>query len=436
MWPRTLFGRTALIIAASLIIAQSTFLVLAHLSFSRLHVHQITTLIQDNVHTVATARRLLPPVARRRFDQRLTRPTMRLRDQVPRSGAVGPFPAAVTRALSHAGTPAVAQPRPGGVTVNVAVGAHHWLAIDLPGLPSRLPWPRIGFLVVGLLVTGSGALLLVRRVNRPLAALAAAASAFGRGQSPGPLPIDGPVEVARVCVAFNRMTTDARRYEDDRALLLAGVSHDLRTPLARMRLAVELVPPADTALRDGMIQDIAEMDGILAEFLAYARHGVEETPTTGDLHHLIADIIHRYDRQGATIHFQPGTVGPFAFRPVAVTRLIGNIIDNAVRHAGGDVTVTTGSDGHFAVITVADRGPGLRDSERQRLAAGHPLSEGRQRGLGLAVASRIAAAHGGTLTLDNRDGGGLEATIRLPLAGPPSVEGAAGPHPQHPQDRR
>lgn len=434
MWPRTLFGRTALIIAASLVIAQSTFFVLARLSFSRLHVHQIATLLRDNANTVVTARRLLPPDARPRFDRRLAHADIAMQTQAPQPGPVGPFPDAVVRALNARGTPVIAMPQAQGVTFSFALGTGRWLDIGLPGLPPRLPWPRIGFLVVGLLVTGSGALLLVRRVNRPLAALATAASTFGRGHNPGPLPIDGPVEIARVCVAFNRMTADARRYEEDRALLLAGVSHDLRTPLARMRLAVELAPPADTGLRDGIIQDIEEMDSILAEFLAYARHGAEEAPTTGDLNHLITDVIRRYGRQGATIYFRPGAVKPFAYRPVAVARLIGNIIDNAVRHAGGNVTVHTRTDGPFTEVIIADRGPGLRESERQRLADGHPLSDGRSRGLGLAVATRIATAQGGTLALNNRDQGGLEAIIRLPSAGPPLIKGAAAGDPQRAQD--
>lgn len=418
MWPRTLFGRTALIIAAALVIAQSTFLWLAHLSFLPLRTLQLTSLLENSAVVTAAALRTLPPQRIGDFARHLRAHDLHIAAQRPPAGQRTAFFAPIVHALKAHGYPATAADVPTGVRFGIRLDQTHWLTLLVPGRPPILPWPRLGFLVVGLLVTGVGALVLVRRVNRPLAALAAAATSFGEGQDPAALPLDGPTEIASVCAAFNRMTAEARRHEHDRALLLAGVSHDLRTPLARLRLAVEL-SGTDEALRGGMIQDIEEMDGILAEFLAYVRYGVEEAVTPGDLNSLVSDVVARYSRRGHGITFAPSVLPIFPYRQLATTRLVTNLIDNACRHAGGDgITVSTGRGDDWAEVTVADRGPGLRAADRLRFTAGMIPGEPHRRGLGLIIARRIAQAQGGALTLEDRTGGGLVARARLPLSAP------------------
>ncbi|MDA8361287.1 MAG: ATP-binding protein [Gammaproteobacteria bacterium] len=434
MWPRTLFGRTALIIAVALLVAQSTFIWLVHLSFSPLRTLQLASLLENTAAVTSTALSTLSAAEKPAFLRNLQAHGLRVTIRKPPDrGATAPFFGPIVRTLKQRGYPAMATPTRTGVRFGIRLDDRHWLMLVVPGRPPVLPWPRLGFLVMGLLVTGVGALLLVRRVNRPLAALAAAAACFGEGRDPPPLPLDGPTEIAHVCSAFNRMTADARQHERDRALLLAGVSHDLRTPLARLRLAVELLGP-DRELREGMIQDIEEMDGILAEFLAYVRHGVEEHVVPGNLNDLVEEVVARYARQGIGIRFIPSALPTFPYRPRATTRLVTNLVDNACRHAGGqDIVVTTGHDTISAEITVADRGPGLTAAEHSRLTDGLIPGETHRRGLGLIIAQRIAETQGGRLILEKRRGGGLLARVRLPLV-PPLVEGATGAQPHGLQD--
>ncbi|HUW97704.1 MAG TPA: ATP-binding protein [Acidiferrobacter sp.] len=427
LWPETLFGRTALIIALSLVIAQFTFLFLVRLSFTHVHVRQIALLISDEAQTIQAAERFLSPAQRRAFEAHLRPLGVRFETQAKAPTAIGPFGRALTHQLTNGGLPAEITTHKDSLNVSVATQGRS-LSVHLPGLSPMLPWPRIGFLIVGSLLAGLGALLIVRRVNRPLAELASAAMAFGHGENPPPLSGEGPIEVRRVSAAFNQMTEAARRYERDRALLLAGVSHDLRTPLARMRLAVELALACDPGLRLGMIQDVEEMDGILAEFLAYARHGVEEVPITGQLAGLIKDIVLRYNRQGQAIVYDSEPLPDFAYRPLATGRLIGNLVDNAVSHGRPPIHIQTFVAAGFVHIVITDRGPGLTERQRTHLLSAIELNTGNRRGLGLAIARRIAEAHGGTIQLRNREGGGLEVLVRLPLREPALLEGAASPH--------
>ncbi len=426
LWPDTLFGRTALVIALALVIAQATFLILARLSFSHLRVAQVADLVAQETEVVRAAQSLVPPDRHDALADSLRAAGVQAGPaEGPGRPAGGPFAQALVANLAARGIRARIIREPYGLLIRTQ-GAAGRVSLRLPETPPALPWPRIGFLIVGVLLAGSGALLVVRRVNRPLAALTRAASAFGRGETLPPLPEDGPAEIRRVSRAFNRMTEDARRYERDRALLLAGVSHDLRTPLARMRLAVELYP-GDPELQTGMIQDIEEMDAILAEFLAYARHGVQEAPVSGDLDALIRDAVERFRRRTPDISYEADPLPRFPYRPVAIGRLVSNLLDNAVSHGKPPIAVRVSLTDRYVRIAVTDRGPGLTDAQRAELLAGRELSQGGRRGLGLAITRRIAEAHAGRLDLANRDGGGLQATVTLPLPGDAGLfEGAAG----------
>lgn len=424
LWPETLFGRTALIIALSLIIAQFTFLFLARLSFSRVRVRQIAAVIADEAHTIQAADSLLSAHQRAAFASKLHIMDTNGKNYGATSRPLGSFGHALQYKLRAKGLRAHLTIRAGHLHVAIAQGQTP-LQLKLPGALPMLPWPRIGFLLVGTLLAGGGALLIVRRVNRPLAELARAAGTLGRGETPPPLASDGPREIRRVSAAFNQMIEDRHRYERDRALLLTGVSHDLRTPLARMRLAVDLALPEDHELRLGMVQDIEEMDAILTEFLAYARHGIEEAPVVGRLDTLIDEIVLRYTRQGRRVVYDRKSLPSLAYRPLATGRLITNLIDNAVSHGHPPVRVHTSVDGRFVRLSISDEGPGLTETQLANLLSGIELHQDGRRGLGLAIARRIAEAHGGTLELRNRLSGGFEALICLPIREPGSGEGTA-----------
>jgi two-component system osmolarity sensor histidine kinase EnvZ len=217
------------------------------------------------------------------------------------------------------------------------------------------------------------------------------------------------------------MTANLRQLEEDRALLLAGVSHDLRTPLARLRLGVEM-QAHDEATRAGMVDDIAEMDRIIGQFLDFARGNREIAAERCDLDALVRTCVDRYARDGKDVRFAPGAVPVLPLRPTAIARLVTNLIDNALAYGAPPVEVTTGESAGKVVLDVADRGPGIPADLVERLkqpftrasparsdAHGVPGA-----GLGLAIVERIARLHGGTLDLLPRDGGGTVARVTLP----------------------
>ena len=283
--------------------------------------------------------------------------------------------------------------------------------------PIGLEWLGGGLALLGLALVG--AWLIASALSRPLGALAAAARVVGRGQLPAPLEETGPREMRSVSVAFNRMAGDLAAMERERATVLAGISHDLRTPLSRLRLAIEM-SGTDKQTADGMGADVEEMDKVIGQFLAFAR-GEDELLVAGDLHALIAEIVDGYRRREQAISFIPGRLPGLRFAPLALRRAIGNLIDNALRYAGGGIEVATVRNGALVLIEVRDRGPGVPASQLERLKRPFTrLDEARSgsggAGLGLAIVERIARAHGGRLELAAREGGGLVARLSLGAA--------------------
>lgn len=295
---------------------------------------------------------------------------------------------------------------------------HLWLAwpptraqqwIGLPYTPQdRDPWSIAGlWLLLGGVLGLLGALWIARRINRPLAALAGAALRVGRGETPHELAETGPTEIATLSRVFNQITREVQRLTADRTLLLAGVSHDLRTPLARLRLALEMLgDKTDVALQQGMVQDIDDMDRIVEQFLAYVRDGDIEPVRQTDLNELIRSTAARYQRQGHHVGLDLTPLPPLALCTTAMQRLLSNLIDNALRHGGGAVEVRTRLNNEKILLSVLDRGPGLSTTE--------PGVSQRSR-LGLIVVERIAQLRRSKLQLLPREGGGLEARVELAL---------------------
>ena len=280
--------------------------------------------------------------------------------------------------------------------------------------PFGLEWLGGGLALLGLAL--AGAWLIASALSRPLGAIAAAAREVGRGEPPAPLAETGPREMRTVSVAFNRMAGDLAAMERERATVLAGISHDLRTPLSRLRLAIEM-SGADRATAEGMGTDVEEMDQVIGQFLAFAR-GEDEPLVEGDLNTLMAEIVEGYRKREQTISFTSGNLSTLRFAPMAVRRAVTNLIDNALRYAGGTIEVGTRRDGALALIEVMDRGPGVPPSELERLKRPFTrLNEARSgrggAGLGLAIVERIARTHGGRFELAVREGGGLVARLGL-----------------------
>ncbi len=281
--------------------------------------------------------------------------------------------------------------------------------------PIGLEWLGGGLALLGLAL--AGAWLIASALSRPLGAIAAAARVVGRGQLPVPLAETGPREMRTVSVAFNRMAGDLAAMERERATVLAGISHDLRTPLSRLRLAIEM-SGADQQTADGMGADVEEMDKVIGQFLAFAR-GEDEPLAAGDLNTLIAEIVDGYRKREQAVSFMPGRLSSLRFAPLAMRRAVINLVDNALHYAGGAIEVATARNGAVVLVEVKDRGPGVPAAELERLKRPFTrLNEARSgsggAGLGLAIVERIARAHGGRFELAPRDGGGLAARLVIP----------------------
>lgn len=299
-----------------------------------------------------------------------------------------------------------------------------WLKVPLYPHPLRGQkiWSVLGwFLAIGLLSTAS-AWIFVSQLNQPLKRLVYAARQLGQGRSVR-LPIsDTPSEMTEVYRAFNQMAEDVEQAGRERELMLAGVSHDLRTPLTRLRLSLELMGD-HTDLTDDMVRDIEDMDAILDQFLAFIRDGRDESVEEVDLGDLVQEVAAPYNQNEERVHLRLEPIQPFPLRRVSMKRLLNNLIGNALNHAGTEVKVAAYVSGDtnapYVVLSVMDRGAGIDPSELEAIfnpfTRGDRARGGKGTGLGLAIVKRIAAMHGGNVELRNRPDGGLEARVRLPL---------------------
>ena len=309
-----------------------------------------------------------------------------------------------------------------GVWVNFKIDdLEYWVRLPRERVErtEQLRW--IGWGVLILLLSVAGAFAIVARINRPLGELTRAAAAIGRGDVPPPVVETGPAEVRTLSRAFNQMTTDLQRADADRALLLAGVSHDLRTPLSRIRLGVEMLDAkTDAGLREGMVQDVEDIDAVINQFLDFARGpGEPGSIAEMDLNELVQAAVGRYARQGKRVIARTGTVPMLKLQPLAMQRLLTNLIDNSLRHGGdeSEVEVETASGSGGVRLSVFDRGPGIPPADAARMLQPFTrMNEARSTpgsGLGLAIVDRIAKMHGGTVHLLARAGGGLEARVEF-----------------------
>ncbi|WP_085318113.1 sensor histidine kinase [Derxia lacustris] len=308
-----------------------------------------------------------------------------------------------------------------GIAIELDGRQQLMLLFDTPP-PNSVPPPVdvLGYLGLLLLVIGALALLLARVATRSLGRFAGAAEALSVNLDAPPLAEDGPVEVARAASAFNRMQAAIRRHLDERTQILASVSHDLKTPLTRLRLRAENLPEA-APQRARFIADIEAMDALVSEGLDYARSAqLHEARSPVDLDRLLATLAEDAADTGArvTVTGQLGQAVPAA--PRALQRALQNLLDNALRYGDGAADITLERAGAEVRIGVADRGPGLPDELLERVFEPFYRVEGsRSRasggtGLGLAIARNLMRAQGGDIVLSRRAGGGLLATLRMP----------------------
>lgn len=272
------------------------------------------------------------------------------------------------------------------------------------------------FWVIGsaVLLFGVAALFLRTQV-RGMRRLAAAAEAFGMGRDEGPIRPEGAIEVRRAATAFNRMRERLRRFLVQRTTMLAGVSHDLRTPLTRLRLALAMQPQIPAEDIADMTGDIEEMERLIAVYLNFARGEGSEQPVPTDIAALLDDVCIAARRAGAKVSLDalPGLTA--TLRPEAMRRALTNLVDNARRYAP-HIWVSARQTGPRELqILIEDDGPGIPAAKRETLLRPFESEDPAGTGLGLTIASDIVIAHGGVIRLLDRPGGGLRIAIDLPV---------------------
>lgn len=427
--PRSLFARVTLILCLGLAAAQGLSFWLTMMERDRVTLDIMTGYVEREVLSSVALLDHLPAAERERWLPQLARRSYRF---VLGPGIAGVAPDAdLSRRFATAIADGIGKAYP--LTVNGVPGDAERFQVHLTlsdGAPLTIdmrpmagapisPWlPAV--LVLQLLVLAICCWFAVRQVTRPLHQLAQAADDLGPDMTTTRLQEQGPSEVARAARAFNAMQDRIALYMAERIRILAAISHDLQTPITRMRMRVDMMD--DSADQPRLQQDLRELETLVKEGIAYARtlHGAQEPACRIDPDALIDSLVCDYvdAGQAVTLH---GTIGmALVTRPAALKRILGNLIDNALKFSGAaEVEVGTAADGRVTIV-VADRGPGIPDEALH--AVFEPfvrLETSRNRdtggtGLGLSIVRQLAGTLGTEVVLRNRAGGGLEARLALP----------------------
>ena len=309
-----------------------------------------------------------------------------------------------------------------GLWISFNIGQDdYWVVIPRVHVERSFPWQWLGWAALVLVLSLGAAYFIAARINRPLHLLMNAANRLRNGEQPEKLPEGSFAELREVNDTFNKMADSLAELDAERTLILAGVSHDIRTPLARLRLSVEMLPDdACDSLKGGMIQDIVDMDNIIHQFLDFVK-GVEGEPTQmTDINSLLQAVHDRQLRAGRDLVVQLSPTYILPIKPLAMQRLLDNLVGNAYAYGNGQVRIASKISADHILISVFDNGPGIPETHVEKLLRPFErLDTARSNaggsGLGLAIADRIAKLHHGKLALINRPEGGLEARLSLPI---------------------
>jgi signal transduction histidine kinase len=428
-WPRTLFARLALILFVGLALAQTMSVWLTLTERDQTMNNVMVGYIEREVTSSVALLDHLPPNERAEWLPRLERRTYRFILGPGVAGAEQPnaeLSARVAQSIEdgigkrYALTANAVSGDPSRLQVHLRLSDGAPLTIDyrpMAGVPLS-PWLPV-VLALQLIVLGTCCWLAVRRATRPLSQLAHAADTLGPDLKAERLPEDGPDEVARAARAFNAMHDRVKLYMTERLQILAAISHDLQTPITRMRLRVDVMD--DDVQGAKLQQDLHEMETMVKEGVTYARtmHGASEVPLRIDPDALLDSLVCDYLDAGKDVALQGQVASALVTRPQALRRIIGNLVDNALKFGGAaQIAVAKAQDGHVT-ISVLDRGPGIPDESLEAVFEPFVRLEGSRNrhtggtGLGLAIARQLALAMDASLSLQNRAGGGLEARLVL-----------------------
>lgn len=429
--PRTLFGRTAAAMLAA-------FLVFESLAFGVVWQTMIRPMTERSADDLAAKISLaaktwveLPPQTRTDFEMELAfRHDLELGEA--KSKLTQPArPTLFGQLLAQALTRRLQQE----VTLKRgADGAWLWLDIQVADKQLRVgfnqeryalqgPLVAVGVFLLGAALTVVTALLLVGRASLQLKSLAAKAAEVGQGRDSARLPETGPLELQELTAAFNRMAGEVHALLENRTVLLSGISHDLRTPITRLKLSLSMLDEADAAQVSRMERDLDEMNRLIGDMLVFARALQAGDVQDHDLSAILGDLAETAARLGPVRWQVPGEACRRRVGEAALRRIVGNLLENARRYGGDaeiELVLACGGEGEAEAetrISVLDRGPGIPSDQREAVFRPfHRLESSRSResggsGLGLAIARQLADAYGWRIEFRDREGGGLDASL-------------------------
>ncbi len=424
--PKTAFGRIALLVGFLLVINQLVSYFTISWYVTNPSMKQLVQLVASDVNTaIYVQHKDFPPEVRQEIMSSQNMELVSTRNGEPRAlREAQPYKVLTENLAQYLNVPVertemrveesdkiyywVKSPRHSNIWIRVAMEPFEGFNIH----------PPLVYFTAILLLSLLGGWIFTRQISRPLRRLEFAAREIGRGDNPGQLREKGLEEMVTVTRAFNQMARNVHQLEEDRTLLLAGVSHDLRTPLTRIRLATEFMGEAEAETKEGIIRDTEDMDQIINQFISFVRDGRDERPKSGDLNALVEECVLANRIKEEDITFELGDLKEVAFKPLAMKRLITNLIQNGLKYAGVPLHLVTGLYGNKIRISVFDQGSGIDEKEIERLfqpfSRGNTARSGGGSGLGLAIVRRIAEMHDGKVSLINRPEGGLEARFEMP----------------------
>ncbi|KTF18623.1 two-component system sensor histidine kinase EnvZ [Pseudoalteromonas sp. 10-33] len=428
-FPRSAFGQTVFLVAALLLINQVVSYVTVSLYVVKPTIEQVNLMLAKQVKTVfidwEDGIEINDDLSEKFFE--ITGIDVMTQREAMRQGLgqTREYPMlsrSMSAQLNGSARVRITQTGPLVYWIEAPQAPGYWVKIPLSGYQENnlefltFYLSSIGFLSV------LGGWLFARHLNRPLKALQQAAVKVGKGDFSSKLEEEGSTEVIEVTRAFNQMSRGIAALENDRRLLMAGVSHDLRTPLTRIRLATEMMSDQDEYLREGIIYDIEDMNGIIDQFIEYLRHHKREELSCEDINALVGEVVNCELKHQRSITFKSNpSIESIPLSSVAIKRVVTNMIENAIRYSDGDIEVLSyyNSNKKYVVIAVNDNGPGIPESELESVF--EPFKQGdaargsEGSGLGLAIIKRIVDMHDGKVKLENRPEGGLSAQIYLPI---------------------
>ncbi len=429
----SLLWRTLAVVVLAIVLSQAVSLYLLHENVTRPRQAVGIGQFVNHLKTIRAALETLPPERQEAFIQKIAeRDGLRIfpvRGDERAQPAPDIAPLDLFRERIHAifGPDAEVYVRPNSpraLWIRIpAAGREYWIAFPRQRIDRDPVGALVGWGIVGLVIALLATALIGWWLTRPLQRLSEAVAKVGQGVETPPLPETGPSEVREVARAFNQMKQDLRRQEKERATFLAGISHDLRTPLVRLRLETEMLAPAVGAeTQRAMVSDLEDMNAIIDQFIDFARSEAGEPLQSVNLADVARGAVERAARSGANVGADPAPVPNLLLRPLALQRAVDNLVGNAIKHGAGAVLVRTAQGPWGVGLSVLDRGPGIQAADVERLKQpftrlDEARSGGSGAGLGLAIAERIARLHGGRLYIGAREGGGLECRLEFPRPG-------------------